>query len=58
MGFDKEYPNRKDKRKPYKDSRAVSAHCRNNGSCSWCKGNRNYSNKKKDDSNKNQLEDL
>lgn len=40
MGFDKDYPNRKDHRKPYHDSRAFDHSCRNNKSCSWCESNR------------------
>jgi hypothetical protein len=42
MSFDKEYPNRKDHRKPYKGSKRFDTGCRNHGSCGPCKGNRLY----------------
>ena len=40
MAFDKKYPNRKDWRKPYYDSRRHDWSCRNHGSCDYCRGNR------------------
>jgi len=42
MSFDKPYPNRKDKRKPYYGAKAIDHTCRNHGSCSWCRSNRTY----------------
>jgi len=42
MSFYKDYPNRKDHRKSYFDSRRFSDGCRNHRSCSWCKSNRIY----------------
>lgn len=42
MSFYKEYPNRKDWRKPYRDVRRWDGNCRNHGSCSWCTRNRQY----------------
>ena len=42
MSFDKEYPNRKDWRKPYKGSKRFDVSCRNHGGCGWCEGNRRY----------------
>lgn len=36
MSFDKQYPNRKDRRKPYRGSKAVDRSCRNRGSCGYC----------------------
>lgn len=47
MGFDKNYPNRKDRRKKYYDSRAAAGTCRSHGSCTWCLGNRLHKHKKK-----------
>lgn len=47
MGFDKNYPNRKDKRKPYYDSRSFDHTCRSHGSCSACQGKREYKVKKR-----------
>lgn len=45
MSFDKDYPNRKDKRKPYKDAKRFA--CRCHGSCPYCKGNRTFFDKKR-----------
>ena len=42
MGFDKNYPNRKDKRKHYRGAKAVDTSCRNHGSCPWCQGKVKY----------------
>jgi hypothetical protein len=47
MSFDYKYPNRKDWRKPHRRAKAVSHQCRNNGKCSYCKGNRTYSSNKR-----------
>jgi hypothetical protein len=47
MGFDKPYPNRKDKRAPFHGAKAIDAQCRNHGTCPWCKGNRTYKNRKR-----------
>ena len=46
MSFDKNYPNRKDRRKPYRGAKAVDCNCRNHGSCSYCRGNRTVKRKK------------
>lgn len=40
--FDTNYPNRKDKRRPYRGSKTFDRSCRNHGSCDWCKGQRLY----------------
>lgn len=40
MGFDNLYPNRKDKRKPYRRSARFDRGCRPGGKCDWCRGNR------------------
>lgn len=47
MSFDKEYPKRKDHRKPYKGAKRFDRSCRNHGSCPWCQGNRQHNNKKR-----------
>lgn len=35
------------KKHPFTKAKAVSKQCRNNGNCSWCRGNRIYKNEKK-----------
>jgi hypothetical protein len=47
MSFDKNYPNRKDKRKPFRGAKAIDCSCRNHGSCAWCESNRTHFDKKK-----------
>lgn len=48
MAFDNNYPNRKDKRKPYYKSKVFDRSCRNHGSCDYCKSNRLHTNKKRE----------
>jgi hypothetical protein len=40
MSFDKDYPNRKDHRRPYRGAGQHSRGCRTGGSCGWCQSNR------------------
>lgn len=47
MSFDKNYPNRKDKRKTYRKAKAFDRSCRNHGSCPYCKDNRTFNDKKR-----------
>ena len=42
MAFDTQYPNRKDWRRPYRDSRRFARSCRNHGSCPWCQRKRTF----------------
>jgi len=42
MSFNKSYPNRKDRRRPYRDSRRFDYSCRHGGRCGWCRGNRTH----------------
>ncbi|OMF08757.1 hypothetical protein BK127_27835 [Paenibacillus sp. FSL H7-0331] len=53
MSFDKDYPNRKDKRKKYYGAKSIDRTCRNHGSCPRCKGNRlhKYNKNNADDGN-------
>jgi hypothetical protein len=44
MAFDKNYPNRKDHRRPYRKSKQVDRSCRCHGSCSYCQSNRQHNN--------------
>lgn len=48
MSFDKNYPNRKDQRKPYRKSKAFDRTCRNHGSCSYCELGRLHTHKKRE----------
>ena len=47
MSFDNEYPNRKDRRKPLRRSKAFDRGCRNHGSCDWCARNRQHKNRRR-----------
>lgn len=42
MSLDKAIEHGKEKRKPYRGSKAVDPTCRNHGSCKWCENNRKY----------------
>lgn len=47
MSFDKQYPNRKDHRKPFqKYAEQISTQCRHGGSCNYCTENRTINKKK------------
>lgn len=53
--FDKTYKNRKDWRKPYRDSRAFDRSCRSGGGCIYCEKGRQHKNTKKELSTKEQM---
>jgi len=42
MSFDKHYPNRKDRRQQYRDSRRLDPSCRAGGDCPYCKSGRQH----------------
>lgn len=42
MSLDKAIEHGKEKRKPYRGSKAIDHTCRNHGSCLWCKENRKF----------------
>ena len=48
MSLDKAIEHGKEKRKQYRGGKAIDRTCRNHGSCEWCKGNREYSNRKRE----------
>jgi hypothetical protein len=48
MSFDNEYPNRKDRRKPYRKSARFDVTCRPGGECDYCKGNRTFRNRRRE----------
>jgi hypothetical protein len=43
MSFDKSYPNRKDRRKPFRGAKSFDTQCRCHGGCSYCRSNRLHS---------------
>lgn len=42
MSLDKAIAHGKEKRKPYRGSKAIDGTCRNHGSCQWCVENRTH----------------
>lgn len=42
MSLDKSIFYKKEKRKPYRDSKRFDYSCRNHGSCGYCKNNRTH----------------
>ena len=40
MSLDKAIEHGKEKRKPYRGSKAIDRTCRNHGGCDWCRENR------------------
>lgn len=46
MSLDKAIASGKEKRKPYRGSKAIDHSCRNHGSCPWCRGKVDYKKKK------------
>ena len=44
--LDKAIEHKKEKRKPYRGSKAIDHTCRNHGSCSYCESNRTIADKK------------
>lgn len=47
MSLDKAIAHRKEKREPYRGSKAFDYECRNHGSCPWRRGNRLYGDRKR-----------
>lgn len=48
MSLDKAIEHGKEKRKPYRGSKAIDATCRNHGTCRWCEENRTHGNKRRE----------
>jgi hypothetical protein len=42
MSLDKAIQHKKEKRQPYRKSKAIDASCRNHGGCPYCESNRAY----------------
>lgn len=49
MSLDKAIEHGKEKRKPYRGSKAIDKSCRNHGECEWCLENRRYSTLKREE---------
>lgn len=47
MGLEKAIEHKKEKRKPYRNGKAVDKQCRNHNACYWCRENRLHSSKKR-----------
>lgn len=47
MSLDKAIKHGKEKREPYRKSRAIDYSCRHGGSCDYCRGNRTIDAKRK-----------
>lgn len=57
MSLDKAIEHGKEKRKAYRGGKAIDATCRNHGSCEWCRGNREYSSRKREEATETQIKD-
>ena len=42
MSLDKAIEHGKERRKPYRGSKAIDPSCRNHGGCPWCEENRKH----------------
>lgn len=58
MSLDKAIKHGKEKRKPYKNSKAFDYSCRNHGSCGYCECNRTHFDKKKRKASEADLEEF
>jgi hypothetical protein len=58
MSLDKAIKHGKEKRKPYRKSKAFDLSCRNHGSCDWCKSSRNHFDKKRREAADAELKDF
>lgn len=47
MSHNKAIKHGKSKRKPYRGTKAIDKSCHNHGSCTYCRDNRLYNNRKK-----------
>lgn len=49
MGLEKAIKYKKEKRQPYRGSKAFDCTCRNHGTCPWCMENRLHNSKLKEE---------
>jgi len=52
MSLDQAIIHGKERRRPYYDGRQHDKHCRNNGSCDWCRENRRIAQRRREESAK------
>ena len=58
MSLNKAILHRKEHRKEYYGSKAIDPSCRNGGTCLWCQMNRQYKNKKRQESLNEKIREL
>lgn len=58
MGLEKAILHGKEHRRPYTGAKAADRSCRNHGSCSWCRGNREYAARKRAEGAKSRVDDI
>ena len=58
MSLDKAIEHGKEKRKPYRGSKAIDRSCRNHGSCGWCEGTRLYSSIRKEEACRQRVKEM
>lgn len=57
MSLDKAIQHGKEHRRQYRGAKAVDSTCRNHGSCEWCRKNREYADRKREESAISKLKD-
>ena len=57
MSLDKAIEHGKEKRKPYRGTKAIDCTCRNHGSCTWCRDNRLHKRLKDKEASRQALEE-
>jgi hypothetical protein len=55
MSLDKAIKHGKEKRKPYRGSKAFDRGCRNHGICSYCRDNRTINNRRRNNESKQDI---
>ena len=55
MSLDKAIEHGKEKRKPYRGSKAIDRSCRNHGGCTWCECTRLYQRKRTEEASRIEL---
>jgi hypothetical protein len=58
MSMDKAISSGKEKRKPYRGSKAIDGSCRNHKGCPACDGNRQYSTRKRKESSEDSVREF